>query len=132
MNNNDAALDHSIAQNDVNSLYFSQKNVDVLQQGIRYSIYNKTDKVIHTQSERELMVIMRSLYLQYSKNLPSNIVAQVKELNARVLDYIVPKLIVEMAQYKTYIHDASTLPVPMSRGLNTSTTGTKFLHVKEF
>ena len=91
-----------------------------------------TSKVIDNQSERELRVVMRSIYLQYARNLPTNIVEQVRDLNSKVLDYIVPKIIIEVKQYDTYIRDASALPEPMDRGLNTSTTGTKFLHVKEF
>ena len=61
--------------------------------------------------------------------MPSNIILQVKELNKRVLDYVVPKIIVELNQYNTYLQDAA-LPIPMDRGQNTSTTG-KFLHIKE-
>lgn len=128
----EAGIEHTISQNDVNSLFFSQKNVDALQHGIRYRVFNRTSKVIDNQSERELRVVMRSIYLQYARNLPTNIVEQVRDLNSKVLDYIVPKIIIEVKQYDTYIRDASSLPEPMDRGLNTSTTGTKFLHVKEF
>jgi len=128
----EAGIDHSISQNDVNTLFFSQKNVDALQQGIRYKVFSRSSKIIDNQSEREIRVIMRSIYLQYSRNLNTNIIEQVIDLNSKVLDYIVPKIIIEVKQYDTYIRDASTLPDPIDRGLNTSITGTKFLHVKEF
>lgn len=132
MNRQDIGIEHSINSNKLNTLFFSDVNIQALQQGIRYSVFSKTQMVIDNQSERELRVIMRSIYLQYGRNMPSNIVSQVKELNKRVLDYVVPKIIVEMNQYKTYIQDASALPIPMDRGQSTSTTGTKFLHMKEF
>lgn len=132
MNKQDVGIEHAINTNDLNSLFFSDFNVEALQHGIRYTVYTKTQKTIDQQSERELRVIMRSIYLQYGKNLPSNIVNQVRDLNKRVLDYVVPKIIVELNQYKTYLQDASALPIPMDRGTNTSTTGTKFLHMKEF
>ena len=128
----ETAIDHSISQNSVNTLFFSQKNVDILQQGIRYSIYTRTNRTIDNQNERELRVIMRSIYLQYSRNLPTNIVEQVKELNSRVLDQVIPKIIIEMNQYTTYLKDASSLPIPLERGESTSSAGTKFLHNKEF
>ena len=128
----ETAIDHSISQNSVNTLFFSQKNVDILQQGIRYSIYTRTNRTIDNQNERELRVIMRSIYLQYSRNLPTNIVEQVKELNSRVLDQVIPKIIIEMNQYSTYLKDASSLPIPLERGESTSSAGTKFLHNKEF
>jgi hypothetical protein len=128
----DAALEHSIGTNPLNDLYFSKKNIEALQQGIRYSVYKRTGQVIDTQNERELLVIMRSLYLQYSRNLPTNIVMQVKDLNKRVLDEVLPQIIMEMNQYKTYLRDASGLPIPLDRGENTSTAGTKFLEMGEF
>ena len=95
-------------------------------------MFRESQKVISKQNETELMVIMRSIYLQYAKNLPNNILAQIRELNARVLDYVVPKITVELNQYDTYIRDASGLPVPMDRGQNTSVTGTKFLRQGDF
>ena len=132
MINQDIGIEHSINQNDLNSLFFSDLNIKALQEGIRYSIFVKTQKTIDNQSERELRVIMRSIYLQYGRNMVNNILSQVKELNKKVLDYVIPKIIVEINQYQTYLQDASALPIPMNRGQNTSTTGTKFLHMKEF
>ena len=128
----DTAIDHTVSKNDVNSVYFSKENIAALQQGIRYSVFRESQRVISKQNETELMVIMRSIYLQYAKNLPNNILAQIRELNARVLDYVVPKITVELNQYDTYIRDASGLPVPMDRGQNTSVTGTKFLRQGDF
>jgi hypothetical protein len=122
-----AAIEHSVSKNDVNVLYFSEENVSALQHGIRYSVFRQSEKVIDNQNERELLVIMRSIYLQYATNQPDKIIEQVRELNKRVLDYVVPKIVVELNQYDTYIRDASTLPTPMARGQNTSVTGTKFL-----
>lgn len=128
----ETAIDHSISKNNVNTLFFSQQNVDILQQGIRYSVYKKTNRTIDNQDERELRVIMRSIYLQYSRNLPTNVLEQVKELNSRVLDGVIPKIVIEMNQYSTYLRDASSLPVPLDRGESTSSAGTKFLVNKEF
>jgi hypothetical protein len=132
MDYKEAGIQHFIAKNDLNSVYFSRNNIDAIQHGIRYSIFNKSSKVIDNQSETELRIIMRSIYLQYSKNLPNNIIEQIKDLNKRVLEFVVPRVLIEMNQYETYLKDASTLPVPLSRGENTSSTGTKFLYRKEF
>jgi hypothetical protein len=132
MNYRDSGIEHSLSENDVNSVFFSQKNVDAIQHGIRYSIFNKSSRIIDNQSEREIRIIMRSMYLQYSKNLATDIISQVKDINKKVLDFIIPRVLIEMNQYDTYIKDASSLPIPLGRGTNTSTTGTKFLHTKEF
>lgn len=125
-------LDHSVGSNDLNELYFSKLNVDAVQDGIRYMVFKESKKVIDRQNERELMVVMRSIYLQYGRNLESNIVKQVRLLNERVLDEVVPKIIMELNQFETYLRDASGLPIPIDRGENTSSTGEKFLVNKEF
>lgn len=127
------AVRHIHTDSEVASLFFSQKNVDVLQDGIRYSIYTKTNynHTIGKQSETELQIIMRSIYLQYSRNLKEDIVNQVKELNSRVLDYAVPKILSELNQYVNYTHDITYLPVPLERSKNMSTTGTKILYMNE-
>jgi len=130
--NMDVAIEHSVTENPLNDLYFSKLNIDAVQEAVRYTIFKETGKVIEKQNERELVVIMRSIYLQYSRNLPTNLVKQVKDLNKRVLDEIIPKIVIELKQYQTYLRDASGLPVPMERGENTSTTGTKFLFNKDF
>lgn len=132
MNFKEVAIGHNIQENNVNTLFFSQQNVDALQHGIRYTIYKKTGEIISNQNDRELQVIMRSIYLQYSKNLEFDVLEQIRDLNKKILDMIIPKIIIEMSQYRVYLKDASQLPTPIDRGENTSTTGTKFLVQKEF
>jgi len=120
--------------NDVNVLFFSQQNIDALQQGIRYSVWKKSCEkhIIGNQSEDELKIIMRSIYLQHSKNLPYNIVEQVKELNTIVLGYCVPRILAELSMYESYLDRVSKLPDPMAYGTNESVKGTKVLETKDF
>ena len=121
-------------ENPISALYFSKHNIDVLQNGIRYSVFKKTDDtiIIDKQSENELLIIMRSIYLQYCKHTPYNIIEQVKELNSKVLDFAVPKILVEVNQYVNYKKDASSLPIPLEHSKNMSSKGTKILYNKEF
>lgn len=121
-------------ENPVSELFFSKHNISVLQNGIRYSVYIKTNNlsVIGNQSEFELMIIMRSIYLQYCKHKQYDIVGQVKELNSKVLDYAVPKILVELNQYINYKRDASTLPMPLEHSKNVSQSGTRILYTREF
>ena len=127
------AVRHIHTDSKVGSLFFSPENIDILQHGIRYSVYSKTNNkhVIGKQSETELQIIMRSIYLQYSRNLNKEVVKQVKELNSRVLDYAVPKILSELNQYVNYTHDITYLPVPLERSKNMSNTGTKILYMNE-
>ena len=108
-------------------VYFSQKNIDGLQQMLRYHVWLVSEKrhTIGRQSDRELQIIMRSIYLQNSRNLPDNIVGQVKLLNKLVIDYCIPRIISSVEQYLMYKKDVSTMPTPMPRSVNVSLAGTK-------
>lgn len=94
--------------------YFSKENIQIIQNGIRAGIYNETNGryVIAPQDEDTLKVIMRSTFLQYSKNLPNNIRGQVEELNKKVLDYSIKQILGEIQGYIKYKHDVSTLAMP--------------------
>jgi hypothetical protein len=66
---------------------------------------------------------MRSIFLQFAENKPDGVLCQVKELNSRVLDYAVPRILAEVKMYLTYRKDVTTLPQPLERSLNTSVKG---------
>jgi hypothetical protein len=113
--------------NDLNQTFFSPPNVQIIQNLIRRTVYEQspTKDIIDPQSTDELLIIMRSIYLTYGRNEPTKIKEQIMELNQRVADWSVPKILSEISMYKTYRKDASTLPVPMSRPVNISPIGTK-------
>ena len=119
---------------ELSQLFFSKLNIDALQDGIRYSVYQKTCQkhIIGRQSEDELKVIMRSIFLQYAQNLPYNVVEQVRELNSRVLEYAVNTIVHELDMYSGYRKDLASLPMPLERGQNSSVAGTKVNEFKSF
>ena len=55
-------------------------------------VFKTSGNRIGRQSDTELQIIMRSIYLQYSENNNCNIISQVKVLNKKVLDYCVEKI----------------------------------------
>lgn len=122
----------NISDNKVASLFFSEHNISILHEGIRYKVYMLTNRtaVIDRQSDVDLRVIMRSVYLQYARHLPYRVVDQVKELNTRVLDFAVPRIVMEIDQYANYTMHASTLPVPLEHSKNMSSKGDKVLQMK--
>lgn len=121
-------------ENPISALFFSRHNIDILQNGIRYMVYKKSqnNNIIDPQSENELLIIMRSIYLQYCNHQPYEIISQVKELNAKVIDYAVPIILVGLNQYINYTSDASQLPIPLEHAVNMSTKGTKILYNDTF
>ena len=96
--------------------FFSQQNIQMLQNGIRAGVYNKSNGqyTIGPQDCDSLKIIMRSVYLQYAANQINNISEQVAELNQIVLNYCVQQVYGEAQGYMKYINDASTLVVPIA------------------
>ena len=128
------AVSGQITVNGISELFFSPKNIDALQHGIRYRVYVETNGqyTIGRQSDTELKIVMRSVYFQHGRNTAGECVGQVRELNAKVLDWVVPEVLSNVLQYSTYRVDASTLPMPMDRSPNMSARGTKSLELKSF
>ena len=125
----DYAVSNIQQKTPLSNLYFSQKNIENVQNQIRYAVYKMSNQkyVIGQQSDIALKIIMRGYYLQYGKFTSNNIKEQIKELNKLVVQYSVPQIMNEIEQYNTYIYDVQHLPMPMERSLNVSSAGTKNL-----
>ena len=128
------AVQGNFTPNELSNLFFSCNNIDVLQDGLRYRVYKESGNkyIIGRQSDQDLKIIMRSIYLQYGKNLNKNIVEQVRELNGKVLEWAVPEVLSNVKQYDKYRYEVSTLPVPMERAPLETKKGTKVLEIKSF
>lgn len=100
----------------LSDLFFSKENIELLQNGIRAGVYKISNKtyVIDKQDYDELKVIMRSIFLQNSKNNPDNITEQISKLNNLVLEYAVKQVYGEAQGYIKYKYDISTLAEPIS------------------
>jgi hypothetical protein len=95
--------------------YFSKQNIDNLQEGIRRGVYQMSNGQyqIGVQDCDALKIIMRSIFLQNSVNMPDNIQEQVQALNQIVLQYAIKQVYEEATGYMKYLYDASTLYTPM-------------------
>ena len=104
--------------------FFSLQNIRILQNGIRSGVYNKSNQqyIVGEQDCDALKVVMRSVYLQHSANQPFDIRKQIIELNKIVLDYCVKQVYSEAQGYLKYMHDASTLVVPISHPIMADNT----------
>jgi len=116
----------------LNQAYFSPANFQIVQNAIRKRVFDESGQIIDPVGTDDLFMVMRAIYLQYCRNLDTNIPGQIAGLNERVVSWSVPKIISELNMYKTYIRDISTMPVPMSHPVNQSSAGTKSLPFKPF
>lgn len=123
-------------------MFYSQKNINNIQNVIIYNVHKHTGDIISRQHDNELLIVMRSSYLQHSVNPivndlkdPNQRTAmqnEINRLNAIVLDYIVPDIVSQILQYKRYLVDITQNHVPIPREINPSMKGTKeFRDLKE-
>lgn len=111
--------------------FFSFQNIGIIQNGIRKGVFDKSkgQYLVGNQSEDVLKVIMRSVFLQYSANMNNNIPQQIAALNKIVLDDCIKQVYGEAQGYQQYLHDASTLVVPIEHPV-LSSTDNKTLELK--
>ena len=109
------ALAGTWEDNIVSKVYFSAENQQIIQNGIRAGVYDKSDKkfVIPPQNIDTLKIIMRSIYLQHTENHLNDITGQIAKLNSLVLDYAVPTVYKEAIGYLKYCEDQSTIAMPL-------------------
>ena len=130
MNNFQVEALYGIQETSVlNQLYFSKKNIEIIQNMIRYNVYEKSEKkyVIDKQSDIELEIVMRSIYLQHSPNLPNKIKEQISYLNKLVTDWCVEQILPEVYQYFGYMKEIEYMPIPLELPLNLSSKGSRSL-----
>lgn len=121
-------------------LFFSSENVNNIQKLIRMLVYKETQKVVDNQSDTELLVIMRSIFLSYSEHpklidetmsqkekddLIRLYTAEVHRLNQLVIDTCVPNIVSQLQQYLIYLYDSSNPLKIMDKPISTSVSGTK-------
>lgn len=113
--------------------FFSGQNIQAIQNGLRSGVYNRSNGqyLIGEQNTDELKIIMRSVFLQYSRNDPSNIPGQIAALNKLVLDYAIGQVYGEAEGYMKYRHDASNMYQPIAHPVM-STVNDKQLVLKKW
>lgn len=106
---------------DLETAFFSKENIDLINKQLIMSVYNKTNKqfLICPQAESNLIVVMRYVFIEYSRNLPFDIPGQIKDLNCRVVGEILPTVISNVDQKIGYLRDISTQPVGPPLPINT-------------
>ena len=124
-NTNVNIISNIVVPNSLSRTFFSNDNAERIQLQIINDVLKKYQKQIGKQSYQELQIIMKSMYLQYGRNLPTDIEGQVVILNKYVVDECVRIIGPNVLQYNQYISDI-TSPIPiMPRSQNVSNKGYK-------
>lgn len=110
---------------DVNTVFFTQENVDLLQERIRDAVRGMVNANIDRQSDVDLKIVMRSYYLQYAGD-------SVEQLNERVIAFSANRIAVEVEAYRYYRKDILDFPDPIQRPIETNVYGTRTGELKSF
>jgi hypothetical protein len=116
------ALKGTLEESLLSKCFFCKDNIQIIQNAIRFGVYKKSHNkyVIKEQDVDTIKIIMRSIYLQNSKNQPHHITEQIKELNDMVSQYCIDKIYGEAEGYIKYKRDVSTMSVPLSLPVSSS------------
>ena len=103
-------------ETELSTAFFSKRNIQILQNGIRAGVYEKSNGqyTVGEQDCDSLKIVMRSIYLQNAANQARDISGQIEELNKMVLDYCIYQVYSEAQGYMKYLRDVSTLAVPLA------------------
>ena len=106
---------------DLEKTFFSKENIDLINKQLILSVYNSTNKqfLICTQKEADLLIVMRYVFIEYSRNLPYDINNQIKNLNYRVVNEILPTVLSNVDQKIGYLKDIETQPIGPPLPINT-------------
>jgi hypothetical protein len=104
-------------------LFFSPENINRLQQMVKYEVFLRTNgkyKLEIDQNESDLLVVMRAVYISDAMNQPYRLVHQVKILNHRTIERIVPDMISMIKQDDEYVKqlDKPLDPIPLPVNVN--------------
>jgi hypothetical protein len=116
----------------LNHLFFSQGNIDTLQEKIRDMVRSMIGATIDRQSDVDLTLVMRSYYLQYAQNDPTHVADELADLNERVANFCANRISVEVEAYRYYRKDILDFPEPIAAPLDTHIYGTRTGELKSF
>lgn len=107
---NDRLITNTLNSNPVSKVYFNPNNIATIQSGIINKVYQISEGQysIGRQNEQQLLIIMRSIYLQFSKNREYDIQSQINELNTMVIEECARIIIPNIQQQKGYIDDITS------------------------
>lgn len=117
-------------QSDLSKIYFSDKNIKRLQKKIKKEIFKRTKGEFLLEVDQEvydLVIAMRATYIEYARNIPGQVMKQIRDLNKILVNDIVPDMITNIRQYYGYLNDINQPLQMIPQPINDSNAGRKTL-----
>jgi len=128
-------INYRLEETPVNALFFSEANIANLQGMIKDTVFQMSKEkkyMIDNQNEIDLKTVMRSYYLQYGRNDPTNVAGELKELNDRVVNWCANNIMAEINAYVYYRKDIMDFPAPIENPVDVHIYGTRTGELKSF
>ena len=119
----------------MSDIFLSEKNINLIQLKIINIINNKYKYKISKQSKNELIIIMRSVYLNNATNNYSNkqdIRNELNKLNNLVISYCVKNIVNNIKSHELYLKKINNDLTPINLPTCTNIKGDKQLEFKSF
>lgn len=96
--------------------FFSDQNLQILQNGIRRGMYDAVGKVVPEQNPLEIQTLMRAAYFGDERLHHYHGVAdQIASLNQRIIARAVQSMCNHLRDHAHYMKDVDRVPVPLQR-----------------
>ena len=128
--------DYEIGMNNVScnepvgKIFFGENNIKRIQRQIKDAIYEKSYHKFIVEEEQDpsdLLIAMRGVYMEQGKYKNELPVKQVKILNKKLIEFIVPDMMTEIKQYYGYLKDVNEPIKPIDRPMNVCNAGRRSL-----
>jgi len=125
---------HIHKETPLNKIFFSSENIEFLQREIQNQVRSMSGGKYNVgrQSDDDLKIIMRSYYLMFGQNNPSNVEGELHELNSRVVGYAAGKVFSEVDFHMFYLKDIEDFAPPIANPMNPNVYGTRTGELKSF
>ncbi len=122
--------DSNEVYDELSKIFYSMQNINRIQKMIKKAVFERTKgqyRLDDDQDESDLIVTMRAVFLEHARFLPFKLVHQVKELNRRTVEFLVPDMITEIKQHYAYIKEINEPIKPIARPMNVNNAGRRTL-----
>ncbi len=113
------------APSPLSNAFFSQRNMNQIQNSIRNSIKSETGLNIDRQNDNDLATIMRYIYITNSLNPGADVTSQVMLMNHRTKDKALEQVRSGLAERIGYLRDIVEPIRPNPLPVSTTTYGNK-------
>lgn len=107
----------------LNSIYFSEQNMMLLQKAIRAEFLKKSGLKIDYQNPNDLYALMRSVFINNQQNGYDKIDQQIRHMNGIVINEALKQIQTGVSQFFSYVKDKDKPIIPPAIPENTSIYG---------